>query len=166
MANDSGVAITTRFQAVYGHRQGMLDGPAESPFPREHGRSADSCHRAPFGKASRVSAEGNHPVTPAIARLSSPIDPAAVLWRVRPVVVDSIKRTSGWPCPHVGQKRLETVSPSLAHRDAASTVAMKGGIFCIGTTPFCAVPATPFGGSGEAMKNFRHSYDHIRVVTK
>lgn len=55
--------------------------------------------------------------------------PAAVLWRVRPVVVHAVDRVfAGRPTSHVCQEGLVRVSPRLAHGDSASPVILEASV--------------------------------------
>jgi len=56
-----------------------------------------------------------------LARLIGLSCPAAVFWRIWTVVIDSIKRESGWPLSHVYQEILKRF-PSFAHRDSSAAV--------------------------------------------
>ncbi len=52
--------------------------------------------------------------------------PAAIARLIIAVVIDSVNGMLGrWARPHVGRECLETHSPSLAHRNAASSVVLK-----------------------------------------
>lgn len=64
-----------------------------------------------------------------VAALLSDCGPAAILWRVRAIVVDAIDGVfRGWTWPHIGQKRCELVAPSVAHGDAASAPVLVSGV--------------------------------------
>ena len=60
-----------------------------------------------------------------IVSLLEPRGPAAVIRRVRTIVVDAIKRVVRRRTrAHIGEKGFETCHPAIAHRNAAASVPM------------------------------------------
>lgn len=81
---------------------------------------------------------------PTIIRLLFRRSPSAVAWGIRPIIVDSVERVSGWARPHVAQERGEVISPFLAHYDATlAIVAVPIGLRVV-TAVLCCNPAFVF----------------------
>lgn len=58
---------------------------------------------------------------PFISGLFSPVSPSAVIGRIRAIVIDSIKRFTGWSRPHIGQIVFK-FKPSLAHLNTSAAI--------------------------------------------
>lgn len=89
---------------------------------------------------------------PSVVGLNNSRRPAAVARLISKVIVNAVDtQTSlrGWS--HVGEERLEGFSPTLAHRDASSTVSAISGITRVVTAFLQVRPTTIFLGSGSAM---------------
>lgn len=78
--------------------------------------------------------------------------PAAVDRVVVAVVIDSIKGVfRRWAWPHVTQKRLERVSPLVAHLDPTSTPLRKVGRFGIIAAVLHSFPCVVFTGTTQTV---------------
>lgn len=78
--------------------------------------------------------------------------PSAILRRVIPVVINTIKRVSPrrlWP--HVLKKGFKAVNPLLAHRNAPPAVMGVARPIFVETSIFHADPRIPFGGSRKPV---------------
>ena len=74
-----------------------------------------------------------------VGRLLTAASPAAVLRGVWPIVVDTIQGGSNWPfLAHIVHKRIKTVQPPLADRDATSAVIGKRGVLLVVAAGFDA----------------------------
>ena len=84
----------------------------------------------------------------AIATLLQWSGPAAILWRVWAVVVDSVNGVCrGWLRSHIGQERLEAVLPSLADSDTATAPILVSLVRQPETTRLQVAPCVIFGRS-------------------
>lgn len=114
--------------------EGILNCHASlQPRPDATVRNAEiSC---PFRKRLRDTLIGDGVIVALVVRLLNPVSPATVFWCVWPVVVDALNGMI-WrrARPHVGVEVLERVEPTVAHEDAASTVAWIGWNVRIGAT--------------------------------
>ena len=78
----------------------------------------------PFSEGHDQTVVHDEPVAPHVVLLGSSRGPSAILWRIRAVVVNAIKRVCGrWAWPHVGIECGEVMKPPTADANAASTIA-------------------------------------------
>lgn len=140
-------------------RQCRTNGPSErKAFPQR--TDADTDFARPFRDGQRAPVVSQPHVAASISGLLALCSPAAILRRVRPVVVDPVQCVAdGWTRPHVGQKRLKGLAPSVAHGDAASSIPEIAGIARIQTTPFCGRPRQVFRRSNHAVSEESHLAD-------
>lgn len=111
-----------RSLSANGFGQCSFDGPAkltDSLF-KEAVRKASFFR--PLYEGFRVTPPGDEPVASLVSRLLFRRCPPAVFWAVTSVVVDTVKRLSGWPRAHVGQEVFKGLQPAIADRDASASV--------------------------------------------
>lgn len=81
--------------------------------------------------------------------------PAAILWRIRTIIVDPAQRRIGRSLMHVGQKIFKPV-PSSTNQNASSAIQMIVWRFRV-VTPLLHVEPAPVGwGAPVAMFHSRH----------
>ena len=103
-------------------RKCFVDGPPATDTFLNH-TAGNPNAVAPIGKRKRDAVVRNEAVVRPVPRLSFDIRPSAILWRVRTVVVDSVKRTAERRRAHV---RVEVVGvePPFAHGNTAPAVVL------------------------------------------
>lgn len=121
--------LSDLFVRVYGSakrsRQGGLNAPATLQAKADHARSGSDVLR-PFARGSGSSVERDGGVGARVLALFASCGPAAIVRRVRAVVVDALNRVLvGWSWPHIGQKSLKAIEPSSAHGDASAAVVLE-----------------------------------------
>lgn len=101
--------------------QGAIYGPTALKSPIEYFfRQSSECH--PFNEKSAFALMFQMSVCAPISRLLHWRGPAAVVWRVRTVVVNAVNRVSRrWAWPHVSQK-CSKVKPLIADANAAPSI--------------------------------------------
>lgn len=101
----------------------------------------------PVRQAERYAIVRDEVVVALISGLGRAVCPAAVLRRIRTVIVDSIDAVlDGWSLTHVGNECLEVIAPSIAHCDSTSTVGSKTMVRSVVTPSLYAGPYTIFDG--------------------
>lgn len=78
----------------------------------------------PISEAHASSIKRGVMVQSVVSVLLSVAGPLAIVWTVTLGIVDALKRQAVRAVAHVGIERREVVSPSVAHRDAARSVAV------------------------------------------
>lgn len=81
--------------------------------------------------------------------------PAAIVWRIWTVVIDSIKRQANRPRPHVSEERGKTIAPSFANKYSSATIAVESGVSRISTALFHGVPEVIFWAASQTMPQIR-----------
>lgn len=76
--------------------------------------------------------------------------PAAVIWRVRSIVVDAIQLIPRWLRSHVCQEGGKVVAPSITHRDATTTPISIARMMRVVAARLRVAPGVVFGRSGLA----------------
>lgn len=130
--------LSDLFVRVYGSakrsRQGGLNAPATLQAKADHARSSSDVLR-PFARGSGSSVERDGGVGARVLALFASCGPAAIVGRVRAVVVNALNRVIvGWPWPHIDQKSLKAVEPSSAHGDAAPAVVLEAFVARVDAT--------------------------------
>jgi hypothetical protein len=106
--------------SVGGLMKSFIRPPAIAPIREESDREAalvcvlTERHCLPVNRNGAISAT--------VVVLLNSGGPAAILRRVRSVVVKAVKGIPRWARPHVRQERTEIIPPAVAHNDAAATV--------------------------------------------
>lgn len=74
------------------------------------------------------------------------VSPAAIIWRIRAVVVNAVDRVCwGWPWAHVGQERRKVAEPASTYEDPASSVGWKFRVVAPQAARLHSVPCPIFG---------------------
>lgn len=113
--------------------------------------SADAA--APLSHRQPLAVVLDKSVAAAIARLGRLVRPDAVLGRVRAGVVFAFQAVrSARSLSHVGKEGLETISPSVRHRDAATSISRKLWEFAVVASALRSVPRSVFGSLGHPVR--------------
>lgn len=88
--------------------------------------------------------------------------PAAILGRVRTVIVDAIKRMGcGWARTHIGEEIWERIAPAFANRDSSPPIPLVAGGAWIQAALLHRKPRMVFGAlrsCGVRCSMLRHSF--------
>lgn len=76
--------------------------------------------------------------------------PSAILWSIRAVVVDTVKRHPARRMPHVGEE-IGELKPSLANGDASPAVTGVGGVIRIDAATDHLAPAVVNAAASQSM---------------
>ncbi len=112
------------------------------PQPPKYGRVLRSGYATPGHGGSRLAVDGDHHVGPGVAVLLSRGRPAAVLWGVRPVVVDPIERHSRRVISHVRVEILEPGEPPVTHDDTPSAIPVVCCVAVVRASVFSSAPTS------------------------
>ena|SRR3990167_4516707 len=131
--------------------QGAFDRPTqvEPSIQRSDGDTAVPAR--PFSNGHSTTAERQESIIAPIPGLFHASGPTAILWSVRPVVVDAFNRMNRrWARSHVGKERFERCRPLRAHRNAAATIVAIVLSFRITDAGLSLIPDTSFRSVGIA----------------
>ena len=107
---------------------------------------------APRRHTQTGAVHGNDAIKSGVSILLLLSFPSAVFWRIWSVIIDSSDRMYvGWPWSHIREKILKTVSPSIAYRDASSSVMLVNRVIRVETTHLHVSPSLIFWRSGHAV---------------
>ena len=99
----------------------------------------------------------------AIVGLNFTVSPAAVLWCIWAIIVDTFDSVFGCRFgSKIVQERGEGVLPLIAHRDAASSIACV--IWCVGSSRRFAFATTGVLRSGHAMRSIDVERESITAL--
>ena len=107
----------------------MLSRDSKTPTPRRIGPAGNV--RAFLWRLPHLGSESasRHRRKVTIAGLFSSGRPSAILWRIRAVVVDAIKRVLlRWSATNVYEKRLVGLSPPIAHHNSAPAIPCEAAV--------------------------------------
>lgn len=90
----------------------------------------DAANTRPFGYCVGCAINCDSPVAALVVGLLNACRPAAVLFAIAKVVVDSVKRHTLWTWGHIVSKVGKTLTPPVAHSNATSAV-MRKHIVCL-----------------------------------
>lgn len=100
-----------------------------------------------------------------ILSLLNPCCPPHISRLVISIVIDAIKSQSRWTFTYVIQKRLKTIAPLFAHRNASTTIIRVSRIFWIKTPTFCGLPKVVFSEGGYGKVFFKRLTDSFTAIT-
>ena len=139
-------------------------GPALRQTDAE-GRNWDAQFCRPLAEQLRASMKGQATVLAGIAGLLLHGGPTTVVGAVGAVIVDAVQRVQRRGSrTHVGQKGLKTVTPAVAHHNAAGTVAVIEAASWIATPLDGVAPRAIFGCAAAAMRP-PHVAEHAAFAT-
>lgn len=101
---------------------------------------------APVADALRLPVHRDVVGVPRVSRLDCSRRPAAVAWSVVPVIVFALQREARRARPHVREKLLEALGPSVAHFNSSASIVSIGPIAGIRASTFGARPHIVFAG--------------------
>lgn len=98
--------------------QGFLNSPVVSNQSAVKRSRKNTKTVGPFSDCLGFTVEGNDLISSSIAKLFRTCGPSTIIWRIRAIVVDPIKRMLGrWSRPHVSVEVLESI-PSVANNNS------------------------------------------------
>jgi hypothetical protein len=123
----------------------FLNGPSIAEQPQVQHPVVQAVRPRGVGHSHGRAADINAAIVALIIALLARCSPAAVLWCVWPVDIDSIERVlRRRSAAHVGQKRSVVVAPSIANGDSSSTIVGVVRALLLITTPSGADPCLEF----------------------
>ena len=92
--------------------------------------------------------------------------PSTILWRVRTVIVDTIKHEARRARAHVSHKCVEVVDPAITDRDAAPAPVPIPWMVGVQASSFHVAPRIIFSGRVRTtlVSVFRRASDYLRVL--
>lgn len=107
--------------------QGTLNRPAQIKPPIQRSDRYTAMPSRPFSNSHPATAKRQESVVAFVPSLFQASGPAAIIRRVRTVVVDPLNRVK-WrrTRPHIGQERIKRLRPLVADRDSSPAVILVG----------------------------------------
>ena len=103
----------------------------------------------PFGERARLAVDRNPSRVASVVGLLCASGPAAVLGRVRAVIVDALYRAARWPRPHIQHKLLKRLPPLRTHHNATPAVVGVAIDFGVVAPGDHGLPCAVFRGHGR-----------------
>lgn len=104
----------------------------------------------PLHRSQRYSVMRNANINESVVRLFFSGRPSTILWAIRAVIVDTVKRITQRAIANVGQKVFKNV-PSFAYINAAPSITGKRNVFGVVASLFDCLPQTINASSGLTM---------------
>lgn len=82
-----------------------------------------------------------------VARLNKLISPSTVVRFIVFVHINAVQARAFWPCTHVKNKSIKTVSPAVAHRNPSTTIVRPVVVFGVVAAVDCPAPRVEEGVS-------------------
>ncbi len=113
---------------------------------------------SPFGDTTALAMSGNDNCDRPIAILFQCSRPAAVIRRVRAIIIDSIERCSVRSMSHICKELLKGLNPLRADRYAATSVFGISGIVWLKAALLHCLPGMPCWGASSSMGSFNAAH--------
>jgi hypothetical protein len=158
---ESTLSFTPLFQEI-SFRQNLFDWPTVfQTFVCKF--ISDLKNIAPFFQCLLLTTYFNFNCSRFISRLFCIGSPTNITWLISSVVINPIKRMLWrWPISNFTIKFIKIILPFITHRDSATSIGFKHGIFWIITTTFSRFPSPMFRCASHVV--FCVSHKSLRTM--